>query len=240
MKLRELTLAVALAFSIPAMAAANTHAKNKAEWEAKKAQRKAAKQATYIKLITTPVEAPGQPVNILPANWDTLPLPPRISSIPEIANAQPTDELAPLPSAKPEPIVSLDGIRPPKYTPVQHSARQVDCIASAIHYEARGEPKKGQIAIAEVILARVKSKKFASTPCAVVAQRSQFSFVRRGVIPSVPSKKLEEMRRMARQVMSGELSTQVRGALYFHAARIRPNWGTKRAGRIGNHIFYLK
>ena len=192
-------------------------------------------QAEPVNLLP-PAVFPAEPVDLLPSNWDTLSKPlPATEQSPSAA--LPVDKLT---DSAPKPAIADKDVRPTKIAPAYQNPRQVDCIASAIHHEARGEPMKGKIAIAEVILARVKSKKFAATPCAVVAQRGQFSFVRGGRIPSVPLKSLEEMRTIARQVMSGQLRTRVRGALYFHAKRIRPSWGTQLAGRIGNHVFYMK
>src|ERR671916_33370 len=60
-----------------------------------------------------------------------------------------------------------------------------DCLASAIYFEARGEPIKGQLAVAEVVLNRVASKKYPDSICAVVKQPWQFSFVKDGKFPAI-------------------------------------------------------
>jgi len=56
------------------------------------------------------------------------------------------------------------------------------CLAEAIYFEARGEPEEGQVAVAQVILNRVRSGLYPGTVCDVVYQnkerhnRCQFSF----------------------------------------------------------------
>lgn len=50
------------------------------------------------------------------------------------------------------------------------------CLTMAIYHEARGEPILGQMAVAEVIINRVKDKRWPSTVCKVVKQKSQFEF----------------------------------------------------------------
>jgi spore germination cell wall hydrolase CwlJ-like protein len=124
------------------------------------------------------------------------------------------------------------------YDATHRTQKQINCIASAMHYEASGEPVEGQIAVAEVILNRVKSQRFKGTPCMVVAQKSQFSFVRRGHIPEVPEKRRRAMQHLASKVVNGEVQSKVKGSLFFHATRVKPKWKLKKNGKIGNHVFY--
>ncbi|GAA3257873.1 hypothetical protein GCM10020258_18450 [Sphingomonas yabuuchiae] len=65
------------------------------------------------------------------------------------------------------------------------SSEELRCLAGAIYFEGRGEPLAGQLAVAQVILNRTKSGRFPTGVCDVIKQRGQFSFVRRGEIPSV-------------------------------------------------------
>ena len=53
---------------------------------------------------------------------------------------------------------------------------EVDMLALAIHNEARGEPRSGKYAVANVILNRVKHKSFPNTVRKVVTQRGQFQW----------------------------------------------------------------
>lgn len=114
------------------------------------------------------------------------------------------------------------------------------CLASAIFYEARSEPFEGQLAVAQVILNRVKSGRFASTICGVVLQPGQFSFVRGGTIPAVAqnSRDWREAVAIARIAQARLHHSSAADALFFHATRVNPKWRLSRVASIGNHIFY--
>lgn len=114
------------------------------------------------------------------------------------------------------------------------------CLASAIYFEAKSESFEGQLAVAQVVINRANSGRFASSICGVVLQRSQFSFVRGGAIPSVNNQERawREAMGIARIAKAKLYSSRAPGALYFHAARVAPNWKLNRVASIGNHIFY--
>jgi N-acetylmuramoyl-L-alanine amidase len=115
-----------------------------------------------------------------------------------------------------------------------------DCLARAVYFESRGEPLSGQLAVAEVIINRARSGRFAPTLCGVVRQPSQFSFVRRGYIPQPP----QASRDWHTAVAIARIATDrlARGgapqALFFHARRINPRWRLTRVATVGNHVFY--
>lgn len=119
---------------------------------------------------------------------------------------------------------------------------QLECLAEAIYFEARGEPLYGQLAVAEVIVNRAASGRFPASYCEVVMQPSQFSFVKRGRMPAAP--KGSETYRRAKaiaQIAHRDLwNSQAEGALYFHARHVSPAWSGRRqaAARIHNHVFY--
>jgi spore germination cell wall hydrolase CwlJ-like protein len=128
---------------------------------------------------------------------------------------------------------------------VQHARsettdEQFECLARAVYFESRGEPLEGQLAVAEVILNRVASGRFRGTICDVVKQPSQFSFVRRGVIPDVPRESAVWRRSVAIAHIALQNLADVTGddSLFFHATYVNPGWGRPRIARIGNHIFY--
>ena len=117
--------------------------------------------------------------------------------------------------------------------------RDLDCLAHAVYFEAKSEPLNGQLAVAEVILNRAKSGRFASTLCGVVKQPSQFSFVRNGAFPTVSNPGMwRKAVAIAHIAAEGLWSGPAKGAMYFHAARVAPGWGKQRIATIGNHIFY--
>lgn len=55
---------------------------------------------------------------------------------------------------------------------------EIGCLAANLYFEARGEPLKGQLAVAKVTLNRVKSKQYPDSICAVVFQKHQFSWTK--------------------------------------------------------------
>ena len=117
---------------------------------------------------------------------------------------------------------------------------QFECLASAVYYESRGEPLEGQLAVAEVILNRVRSGRFRESICGVVTQPSQFSFVRGGQIPQAPrgSAAWQRSVSIAHIAMNRLAEATGQESLFFHATYVSPRWGRPRIARIGNHIFY--
>ena len=117
---------------------------------------------------------------------------------------------------------------------------ELHCMATAIYFEAGGEPLVGQLAVGRVVVARSKSGRFPGSYCGVVKQHSQFSFVRHGEMPSTnhACAHWRNAVAIAQIADSGSWSSPVEGALFFHAAWIAPHWRLQRIARIDNHIFY--
>lgn len=114
------------------------------------------------------------------------------------------------------------------------------CLAGAIYFESKGEPLAGQLAVAEVIINRAKSGRFADNICGVVKQRGQFSFVRGGELPSIDATRTAYRTALAvaKVAIADAWDSPAPKALFFHAARVRPSWGLTKIAAIGNHIFY--
>lgn len=117
---------------------------------------------------------------------------------------------------------------------------ELNCIAIGVYYESKGEPLTGQLAVADVILNRASSGRFPPSACGVLTQRSQFSFVKGGRLPNVDTsrpawKTAVAIARIARDDL---WKSPAKGALFFHARRVSPNWGKTRVASLGNHIFY--
>lgn len=128
------------------------------------------------------------------------------------------------------------------------SAAEQKCLAEGIYFEARGEDVKGQAAVAQVILNRVRNPAYPSTICGVVYQnrtwrnRCQFSFACDGTRPRVRS---EEHYRMAQEVgmavTAGKIFIpEVGSATHYHATYVNPRWARtmEKMKKIGLHIFY--
>ena len=118
----------------------------------------------------------------------------------------------------------------------------MECLAGAIYFESRGEPVAGQLAVAQVIVNRAESGQFPESYCGVVFQRSQFSFVKGGAMPSIRrgSSAWKRAKAVARIAHEGLWDSQAADSLYFHAKYVRPSWSRKKVARatINTHIFY--
>lgn len=116
-----------------------------------------------------------------------------------------------------------------------------ECLAVSVYFESKGEPLQGQLAVAQTILNRVESGRFADTICGVVRQPGQFSFVRRGGgLPSInhDNAAWREAVAVAAVARAGLWKSVAPAALYFHARRLSPGWGRTQVASLGNHIFY--
>jgi N-acetylmuramoyl-L-alanine amidase len=117
--------------------------------------------------------------------------------------------------------------------------RDADCLAKAVYFESKGEPLDGQLAVAQVIMNRARSGRFAGTLCGVVKQPSQFSFVRSGGFPPIVNQAMwRQAVGVAQVAINGLWDSSASNALFFHAKRVTPNWGKQRVAAVGNHIFY--
>jgi spore germination cell wall hydrolase CwlJ-like protein len=117
---------------------------------------------------------------------------------------------------------------------------ELECLAGAIYFEAKGESLAGQLAVGRVIVARTKSGRFPTSYCGVVYQPSQFSFIRGRAMPSInrASRYWRAAVAIAQIADAGSWRSPVEGALFFHAARVSPNWRLTRIARVDNHVFY--
>ena len=120
-----------------------------------------------------------------------------------------------------------------------YNPKQIDCIARNVYHESRGEGIKGMLAVAHVTLNRAKSGKFPSTPCGVVFQSNQFSWVRNKPVVR-DQEQYSEVKQLVKEVVAGQHKDVTNGATYFHTRSIRPYWSNKMncTARIGNHVFY--
>jgi len=145
----------------------------------------------------------------------------------------------PATQADPEEIVVVD-------------ERERHCLALAIYHESRNQPLEGRIAVAAVVLNRVRTGAYPNSICAVVFDRCQFSWVcdrRKQYNPEFHANVIE--RRAWRDAV--QLANDIivdynrrtfvditQGATFFHAVYVRPHWRNHKTVtlRIGAHIFY--
>lgn len=120
-------------------------------------------------------------------------------------------------------------------------SHELDCLATGIYFESKGEPIAGQLAVGKVIANRAASGgRFPGTYCGVLFQRGQFSFVHGGALPSVPhsNRQWQTAVAIAKIVDQDLKDSPVGNALFFHARYVAPSWHARRVASIGNHIFY--
>ncbi len=124
--------------------------------------------------------------------------------------------------------------------------REINCLAEAIYFEARGEPERGKWAVAEVVQNRVESRAYPNTYCGVTKQRKgnicQFSWACDSGRGKPGGAQWEIALNMATKVYDGHKPGVVGDALFFHATFVKPSWSKvfTRVGKIGSHIFYSK
>jgi spore germination cell wall hydrolase CwlJ-like protein len=120
-------------------------------------------------------------------------------------------------------------------------SHQLECLATGIYFESKGEPLAGQLAVGEVIANRANSGgRFPSTYCGVLFQRGQFSFIHGSKLPSVSrsNKQWQTAVAVAKIVDQDLQDSKAGNALFFHARYVSPGWRMKRVASIGNHVFY--
>lgn len=124
---------------------------------------------------------------------------------------------------------------------------QANCLAEALYFEARGESIKGQVAVAEVIMNRVKSSRFPDTVCGVIKQGTgrkyacQFTYTCDGNAEHIGEPAAySRVAKIASAVISGLPRNLTDGATHYHTTAVNPNWARKFAHTttIGVHRFY--
>jgi len=131
--------------------------------------------------------------------------------------------------------------------PVASGGAQWACLREALYFEARGESIKGQVAVAEVILNRVESRKFPNSICGVVNQgtgkrhQCQFSYACDGK-PEVVNEPAahRNVGKIARALMDGAPRNLTLGATYYHNHTVSPRWSRvfTRTASVDGHLFY--
>lgn len=127
------------------------------------------------------------------------------------------------------------------------AARERRCLAEAIYYEARSEGFAGQLAVAEVVMNRVRHRAYPDTVCGVVYQGAerntgcQFTFACDGSMGSAPyGRGWRRSQLVAEHVLMGFARPVTRSATHYHTVAVDPFWNDSlvRTRRIGAHVFY--
>lgn len=188
---------------------------------------------------------PPQPVQLASLGPTALP-----SEIEKPAATPPPVTLPAVLSFLPPPA---PGVPPPSPIERLHLegkplARAERCLANAIYFEARDQPYKGQVAVAQVVMNRVFSGFYPEDVCGVVYQNAdhhlacQFTFACDGKRKNINERGAwARANRIARETLAGKVYEPAVGtATHYHAFYVRPNWvrEMKKLVRYGEHSFY--
>jgi len=126
------------------------------------------------------------------------------------------------------------------------TASDLNCLTAAVYYEARGESREGQAAVAQVVLNRVRNPAFPKTVCGVVYQGTgghscQFSFACDGQTGARhEAGAWDRARDVAGRALGGYVMSTVGGATHFHVASLGAIWNGSmvKVAQVGQHVFY--
>ncbi len=144
-------------------------------------------------------------------------------------------------------MASLETFTKSHFQTANMQADRLNCLTQAIYYEARSEPLSGQLAVAQVVLNRVKHPAYPDTVCDVVFEGAsrdtgcQFTFTCDGSMKYLPRKKgWERSRQAAIHALLGMSDVTIGRATHYHTVAIEPYWSRTllRTANIGTHIFY--
>jgi spore germination cell wall hydrolase CwlJ-like protein len=126
-------------------------------------------------------------------------------------------------------------------------AQALNCLASAVYYEAGNQDENGERAVAQVVLNRVRHPAFPASVCGVVYQGStkvtgcQFTFTCDGSLNRQPDPDgWRRAVRVADDALSGSVFAPVGWATHYHADYVVPYWASSMAKNavVGAHLFY--
>lgn len=150
---------------------------------------------------------------------------------------------APAPAAQPAPAapaaVEADEDEAPRQAPRTASRgidAELECLAKVVLHEAGNQSRTGQIAVAEVVMNRLRDRRFPKTICSVVLQRGQFFNVH--AYRPYRDARWPRAVEIAREVREGDARSVTNGALFFRAHYGAPFRGRTRVATIGAHAFY--
>jgi len=207
-----------------------------------------------------PIYAAEPPVPVAPVPPETTaataaPAATEASAAPETTDVTAAPETAPvvLPAVLSVLPPPAPGLPPPSPAQRLHldgaeRAKAERCLSNAIYFEARDQPFRGQVAVAQVVINRVFSPFYPKDVCGVVYQNAshylgcQFTFAcdgKRKVINEFGAWALAK--RIAKQTLDGQLYVPAVGtATHYHAVYVHPVWvrEMRRLVREGIHNFY--
>jgi hypothetical protein len=212
-------------------------------------------EARHEDAVELAMSAPAPGLNLTPA---PPPQPIQLASLgPTTLPDMEKPSAAPSPISLPAVLSFLPppapGVPPPSPIERLHLegkslARAERCLANAIYFEARDQPHKGQVAVAQVVMNRVFSGFYPEDVCGVVYQNAdhhlacQFTFACDGKRKIINERGAwARANRIARETLAGKVYEPAVGtATHYHAFYVHPNWvrEMKKLVRYGEHSFY--
>lgn len=148
--------------------------------------------------------------------------------------------------------------------PGESATEELHCLALNIYWEARNQSRVGMIAVARVVMNRVKDNRFPDTICKVVydgpiskwwleekgkevpvRHKCQFSWYCDGKSDEVPEQDLGYTWRIAQEIAwdiiyDDRWAGVIDGATHYHANYVKPHWrkSLHYVGRVDDHLFY--
>ena len=178
--------------------------------------------------------------DFLEAEAAAVPARPTVETPPPAPPALPATAEAPAPAMAPAPAPRADPEpRAPSRTASSRTTdAQLNCLARVILYEAGNQSRAGQLAVAQVVMNRVRSPRFPNTICGVVMQRGQFSNIRGFRAPG--GARWRRALDIARDARAGTSAPVVSNALFFRATYANPGSfrSHTRVATVGDHVFY--
>lgn len=196
------------------------------------------------------IVAPKPKVQVVAKTEPAIKIVPAAIDLKAESNAEPAKKVVLAPSkAKVEQTFKLKRSEKQKVVAQRRvKLAEENCLARAVYFEARSESELGQLAVAKVILNRVKDPDYPKSICGVVYQGSgsrnscQFSFACDGLPDDVRSASAwANAKRVAQKALAGDSKVAAIGsATNYHADYVKPKWAKnmKRLIKIGRHIFY--
>lgn len=168
-----------------------------------------------------------------------------------------------LSTVEPEPTpvaipLEVELVGPPLPETPLYSERDIECLALNSYYEARSESVAGQVAVAQVVMNRVKSNKFPNTICEVIQHGKTRINWKGNVVPvlnqchfswwcdgksdiPVDVRTYHSILDLVTDILYLDTVDITEGSLYYHADYVTPYWAPsfEMVTKIDRHIFYV-
>lgn len=168
---------------------------------------------------------------------------------PDLANAKPVEVSTTHPHQHLAPPAGPYGPWNPEHATrvaaLLNEPAELECLAVTVYFEARGEPVEGQMAVAQVILARVEDPGYPDTICGVVKEARrpglyQCQFTAWCDALSETPRDMDSYRRiLGLSLMAMLVGPPPHAPTHYHAHYVQPHWPElAEVSRVGGHIFY--